>query len=90
LPSVFGSPLGGRDFIAETKKGSEMLEEKQSANSGAEEKMDRRFASWLDPGCTFVSEEAQRAYVARVTRLTAAMRLLSVASGAPARAVWPV
>lgn len=52
-----------------------MLADKQSIDAGAEEKMDRRFASWLDPGCTFVSEEAQGAYDARVTRLTAAMRL---------------
>ena len=61
------------------------MAEKPWADLTPDEKMDRRFANWLDPGCSFANEKAKKAYRDRVTRLTAAMRL----KGTPDRVPIP-
>jgi hypothetical protein len=62
------------------------MAEKPWADLTPDEKMDRRFANWLDPGCSFANEKAKKAYRDRVTRLTAAMRL----KGTPDRVPIPL
>jgi len=51
-----------------------------------DERMERRFAAWADPGIPFASPEAEKAYKGRVARLTAAMRL----QGTPDRVPVPL